>query len=94
MLATSGAKTTGLATSFRRVRPALVAVLLSSAMVSAPFLTQAVAQSYSFAAVKIEGNSFVDAATILSYAGITRGASISAGDLNDAYQRIVASGLF
>ena len=63
-------------------------------MVSAPFLTQAVAQSYSFAAVKIEGNSFVDAATILSYAGITRGASISAGDLNDAYQRIVASGLF
>lgn len=94
MLATSGAKTTGLATSFRRVRPALVAILLSSAMVSAPFLTQAVAQSYSFAAVKIEGNSFVDAATILSYAGITRGASISAGDLNDAYQRIVASGLF
>ena len=94
MLATSGAKTTGLATSFRRVRPALVAILLSSAMVSAPFLTQAVAQSYSFAAVKIEGNSFVDAATILSYAGITRGASISAGDLHDAYQRIVASGLF
>ncbi len=63
-------------------------------MVSAPFLTEAVAQSYSFGAVKIEGNERVDAATILSYAGIKRGQSVSAGALNDAYNRIVASGLF
>jgi outer membrane protein insertion porin family len=94
MLALSGARKSSSAKTRRGLRPALVAILLSSAMVSAPFLTQAVAQSYSFGAVKIQGNAYVDAATILSYAGINRGASISAGDLNDAYQRIVASGLF
>jgi len=32
--------------------------------------------------------------TILSYAGIGRGQTVSAGELNDAYQRILASGLF
>jgi len=42
----------------------------------------------------IEGNDRVDAATILSYAGITRGAEVSAAVLNDAYQRIANSGLF
>ncbi|MGV8954783.1 MAG: outer membrane protein assembly factor BamA, partial [Cypionkella sp.] len=76
------------------LRPALVAILLSSAMVSAPFLTQAVAQTYSFSSVKIEGNSRVDAGTILAYAGIKRGEGVSAGALNDANRRIVASGLF
>jgi outer membrane protein insertion porin family len=44
--------------------------------------------------VTIEGNERVDAATILNYAGISRGAEVSAGGLNDAYQRIVNSGLF
>jgi outer membrane protein insertion porin family len=72
----------------------MVAILLSSTMVSAPFLTEAWAQSYSFSSVKIEGNERVDAGTILSYAGIKRGESLSSGALNDAYNRIVASGLF
>jgi outer membrane protein insertion porin family len=42
----------------------------------------------------IEGNDRVDAATILSYAGISRGEEVSAAVLNDAYQRIANSGLF
>ncbi|MDB5657570.1 MAG: bamA [Cypionkella sp.] len=80
---------------FRRVmRPSLVAILLSSAMVSEPFLTQANAQSYSFGAVTVEGNARVDAATILKYAGIARGETVASGQLNDAYQRIFGSGLF
>lgn len=52
------------------------------------------AQSYRFTSVEIQGNQRVDAATVLSYAGIGRGQTLSAGELNDAYQRIVASGLF
>ncbi|MFC3179780.1 outer membrane protein assembly factor BamA [Cypionkella sinensis] len=76
------------------VRPTLVAILLSSAMVSEPFLTLAQAQTYSFTNVAVEGNARVDAATILKYAGIARGQSLAAGQLNDAYQRIFASGLF
>jgi outer membrane protein insertion porin family len=72
----------------------MVAILLSTAMVSGPLLTQAFAQSYSFGSVSVQGNERVDVATILSYAGIKRGQAVSSGDLNDAYQRIVASGLF
>nr|WP_240783979.1 outer membrane protein assembly factor BamA [Rhodobacter sp. YIM 73028] len=54
----------------------------------------AYAQVFSFSNVVIEGNSRVDAATILNYAGIRRGEQVSASALNDAYQRIVNSGLF
>ncbi|WP_233587082.1 outer membrane protein assembly factor BamA [Pseudorhodobacter sp. E13] len=52
------------------------------------------AQTYSFSSVKVEGNERVDAATILSYAGIGRGQAVSAGELNDAFQRISNAGLF
>lgn len=76
------------------LRPALLAVLLCGTGLSAPFLTPAFAQSYSFSNVVIEGNARVDAATILSYAGIGRGQALTTGQLNDAYQRIVNSGLF
>ncbi|MEO5613491.1 MAG: outer membrane protein assembly factor BamA [Cypionkella sp.] len=76
------------------LRPTLLAILLSSAMVSEPFLTRAYAETYSFSSVTVEGNTRVDAATILKYAGIARGQALESGQLNDAYQRIFASGLF
>jgi outer membrane protein insertion porin family len=76
------------------VRPAAVAVLLGTSGLSAAFFTPALAQTYAFSDVVIEGNQTIDAATILSYAGIVRGQALSAGGLNDAYQRIVNSGLF
>lgn len=69
-------------------------VFFAVAMLCPAFLTPAVAQSFAFSNVQVEGNQRVDAATILSYAGIARGQEVSAGQLNDAYQRIVASGLF
>jgi outer membrane protein insertion porin family len=78
----------------RALRQTAVAVFLGFAATSAPFLTSAQAQSYSFSAVSVEGNERVDAATIISYAGIARGEQVSAAALNDAYQRIVNSGLF
>ena len=52
------------------------------------------AQSYRFNSVAIEGNQRIEAGTILSFAGIARGETVSAGQLNDAYQRILGSGLF
>lgn len=52
------------------------------------------AQNYRFNTVSIEGNQRVEPGTILSYAGIARGATVSADDLNQAYQRILGSGLF
>ncbi|PIE15268.1 MAG: outer membrane protein assembly factor BamA [Rhodobacterales bacterium] len=52
------------------------------------------ARNYRFNAVKITGNERIDPATILTYAGIARGQTVSSGRLNDAYQSIVNSGLF
>lgn len=83
--------------SFRassRARLYATAVFLGAATVSAPFLTPAFAQVFSFSNVEIQGNDRVDAATILSYAGISRGDEVSAAQLNDAYQRIANSNLF
>lgn len=54
----------------------------------------ALAQSYSFSQVVIEGNERVDAATILKFAGIARGATLSAAQVNDAYQGLQNAGLF
>jgi len=56
--------------------------------------SQAQAQTFRFTTVTIEGNQRVEPGTILSYAGIGRGETVSAGALNDAYQRIINSGLF
>jgi outer membrane protein insertion porin family len=77
-----------------RARLLATAVFIGAATASQPFLTPAYAQVFSFSNVTIEGNERVDAATILNYAGIRRGEEVSAGGLNDAYQRILNSGLF
>ncbi|HGG64974.1 MAG TPA: outer membrane protein assembly factor BamA [Rhodobacteraceae bacterium] len=60
--------------------------------VATPNMAQA--QTYRFSQVKIEGNQRIEPATILTYAGIARGETVSAAQLNDAYQRILNSGLF
>ena len=77
-------------------RAALVVLFFCFAALGAATFAPApaMAQSYTFNAVKIEGNQRVDAATILSYAAIGKGKAITAAALNDAYQRIAASGLF
>jgi outer membrane protein insertion porin family len=54
----------------------------------------AAAQNYSFSQVAIDGNERIEPGTILSYAGIARGQPVSAGELNEAYQRVLGSGLF
>ncbi len=70
----------------------LFAAGLMAAALSAASPAQA--QSYRFTNVSIEGNQRIEGGTILSQAGIARGETVSAGQLNDAAQRIRASGLF
>jgi outer membrane protein insertion porin family len=77
-----------------RARLLATAVFIGAATASVPMFTPAYAQAFSFSNVEIQGNERVDAATILNYAGISRGEAVSAGGLNDAYQRIMNSGLF
>ncbi|WP_415182981.1 outer membrane protein assembly factor BamA [Phaeovulum sp.] len=69
-------------------------VFLAFAMVWLAPATEAQAQSYRFERVEIEGNDRIEPATILAYTGISRGETVSAGALNDAYQRLKGSGLF
>ena len=78
----------------RLLRQTTVAIFLGMAATSGPFLTFVEAQTYSFSTVLVEGNVRVDAPTVISYAGIGRGEEVSAAALNDAYQRVVNSGLF
>lgn len=68
------------------------AVALWLALILAPLA--AVAQSYSFSTVRVEGNQQVDAATVAGFARIPRGQTLTVSELNAAYQRVVNSGLF
>ncbi|RNF33763.1 outer membrane protein assembly factor BamA [Paracoccus methylarcula] len=71
---------------------ALVTALTIS--VPAGLLVPQPAAAYVFNDVRIEGTQRVDPATVLSYANIARGQDVSAGELNDALQRLQNSGLF
>jgi outer membrane protein insertion porin family len=52
------------------------------------------AQSYRFNRIEVQGNQRIQTGTIATFSGIERGREVSAGQLNDAYQRILGSGLF
>ena len=77
-----------------RLRPASLAVFLAVSAVSGLSASFATAQQYRFDAGRIDGNQRVEQDAILGYAGIARGQVLTAGELNTAYQNIVASGLF
>jgi len=68
----------------------VLAVVLAG--ITAP--DDASAQTYRFTSVSIEGNQRIEPGTILTYGGIARGETVTAGQLNEAYQRILDSGLF
>lgn len=75
-------------------KSAVLGLFLALATVCSALLTPAHAQGFSFSNVTVEGNERVDAGTIVAYTGIAPGTPVSAGQLNDAYQRVVDSGLF
>ena len=92
-------RTTGGAASRRTLRKGTLrrtafalSLLVSMGFVAAPNFAEA--QSYRFSSFVVEGNNRIEDAAIASYAGIAQGQVVSAGDLNDAYQRILATGLF
>ncbi|MEO0389769.1 MAG: outer membrane protein assembly factor BamA [Pseudomonadota bacterium] len=52
------------------------------------------AQTYTFTNIDIDGNARIGRSAILSRAGIAPGTTVTAGQLNDAFQRLNGSGLF
>jgi len=73
-----------------------IAALFIVTLLAATVLGSAIAQAqtYRFTAFSVQGNQQIETPTILSQAGIAAGATVSAADLNDAYQRVLATGLF
>ncbi|MBV7379495.1 outer membrane protein assembly factor BamA [Maritimibacter dapengensis] len=74
--------------------PAATALFLGVSGASVVTPTAVIAQSYSFSSVQIVGTERISASTVLSYLGIGKGQTVSAAELNDAYQRLTGSGLF
>jgi outer membrane protein insertion porin family len=72
----------------------MLAVLALIAGAWLVFSTSARAQDYQFSGVRVEGNQRVESGTVLRYAGIGAGQAVTAGQLNDAVQAVVNSGLF
>lgn len=75
------------------LRWGVVAVVLATLFLP-PLTGSAEAQSYRFSRIEVEGNERIQTGAIATYAGIDRGKAIGPGELNDAYQRIIGSGLF
>ena len=84
----------GAVMSGSRVRNGVLAVLLASAVGISTVPLPSFAQGYRFSSVTVEGNQRIEPRTILGHARIAQGQALSAADLNDAYQRLVNSGLF
>jgi outer membrane protein insertion porin family len=75
------------------VRPFLIAASVALGVgIASP--NMATAQDFRFTAISVEGNQRIEAGTIASFLGVARGETISAAELNDGYQRVLASGLF
>ena len=72
----------------------LIAVFFAIAMTFAVIPQVSLAQTYKFSTIDIQGNKRIEDIAILTYAGIAKGETITAGQLNDAYQRIEDSGVF
>ncbi|WP_264213439.1 outer membrane protein assembly factor BamA [Leisingera thetidis] len=85
-----GERTSGINILYRKVSAISLAVALGYALLPLP----AEAQSYRFNSVQVEGNQRIQTSTVVAYTGIERGQAVSAGELNDAYQRILDSGVF
>lgn len=56
--------------------------------------TNVFAQNFRFSSISVEGNNRVQDGTVLAHAGLDVNESFSAAELNDAYQALVATGLF
>jgi outer membrane protein insertion porin family len=78
----------------RKLGRGAVALVTALTIATPAALVPHAAQAYVFNDVRIEGAQRVEPATVLSYANIARGQNVSAGELNDALQRLQNSGLF
>ncbi len=63
-------------------------------VVFAAMTSSALAQSFRFSSITVEGNNRIEYGTVLTRAGLAENQGYSAAELNDAYQALIGSGLF
>ncbi|WP_372572848.1 outer membrane protein assembly factor BamA [Ruegeria jejuensis] len=73
---------------------ALAAIFFLATTAFATLPDMAAAQTYVFNSVQVEGNERIETSTIITRTGIEPGKEVSAGQLNDAVQRVLDSGVF
>ena len=78
----------------RKLGKGAVALVTALTIATPAALVPNAAVAYVFNDVRIQGTQRIEPATVLSYANIARGQNVSAGELNDALQRLQNSGLF
>ena len=78
-------------TEWAKARVFMAFLAIVTALGVAPMPAQA---QHSFSSIVVDGNRRIETSTVLSYAAIPRNQSVSNAQLNDAYQRLVRSGLF
>jgi len=80
----------------RRDRFSMRALALSTFffLILALMASSAIAQSFRFNSITIDGNKRIEFGTILARGGLAENQTYSAAELNDAYQALIASGLF
>ena len=78
----------------RKLGKGAVALVTALTIATPAALVPNAAVAYVFNDVRIQGTQRIEPATVLSYANVARGQNVSAGELNDALQRLQNSGLF
>ena len=94
MATNNGGKTSTLSVQINTARQKLIAISLFVSMVFLLLPNIVSAQSFALRSVTIEGNNRIEDSAIIGYAGIAPGQTLTGGDLNAAFQNILASGLF
>lgn len=78
----------------RRRSDSILKLLIVLVVSAVGLARMAVAADYDFTSIEVKGLQRIDSSSVLTYAAIPRGKTISDADLNAAYQRIQNSGLF
>lgn len=77
-----------------RPRRFLLSLFFLISMVLLAIPTFGEAQQYNFNKITVSGNKRIESTAIVTYSGIATGQTVTAGQLNAAYQNILDSGLF
>lgn len=78
----------------RRILAAVVVLILSCGVLVTAAVQPAYAQAFNFTQISVTGNQRIETASIRNFAAIPLKKPVTGGQVNAAYQRLIATGLF